>query len=191
MYCLAGWEGSAHDARVLRDALARPNGLKVPKGSNLTYSPQSQYYLCDAGYANCEGFLAPFRGQRYHLKEWGQNRPNTPEEYFNMKHSSARNVIERAFGLLKMRWAILRDTTWLSLEVVRRIVHACCLLHNFIKQEAGVDALERAYVQHASTGSSAMAEEMEEVSSSMQPSPEWTNFRNQKAQEMWQSRPRR
>ncbi|CAN1158149.1 hypothetical protein LINPERHAP2_LOCUS21969 [Linum perenne] len=46
MYCLAGWEGSAHDARVLRDALARPNGLKVPKGSNLTYSPQSTLYQC-------------------------------------------------------------------------------------------------------------------------------------------------
>ncbi|CAN1243190.1 hypothetical protein LINPERPRIM_LOCUS5588 [Linum perenne] len=33
MYCLAGWEGSTHDARVLRDALCRPNGLKVPKGN--------------------------------------------------------------------------------------------------------------------------------------------------------------
>ncbi|CAN1140560.1 hypothetical protein LINPERPRIM_LOCUS24926 [Linum perenne] len=32
MYCLAGWEGSARDGRVLRDALSRPNGLKVPKG---------------------------------------------------------------------------------------------------------------------------------------------------------------
>ncbi|CAN1136980.1 Putative nuclease HARBI1 [Linum perenne] len=85
IYCLSGWEGSAHDARVLRDALSRPLGLKVPTGS---------YFLCDAGYANCEGFLTPFRGQRYHLKEWGNNRPNTPEEYYNMKHSSARNVIE-------------------------------------------------------------------------------------------------
>ncbi|CAN1797123.1 Protein ALP1-like [Linum perenne] len=109
MYCLAGWEGSAHDGRVLRDALSRPNGLRVPKGS---------YYLCDAGYANCEGFLTPFRGQRYHLKEWGRNnRPTTPEEYYNMKHSSCRNVIERAFGLLKMRWAILRDITWFSPDV--------------------------------------------------------------------------
>ncbi|CAN1145822.1 Putative nuclease HARBI1, partial [Linum perenne] len=169
IYCLAGWEGSAHDARVLRDALARPNGLKVPKG---------QYYLCDAGYANSEGFLTPFRGQRYHLKEWGQNRPRTPEEYYNMKHACARNVIERAFGLLKMRWAILRDTTWYSPQVFSRIVHACCLLHNFIKQQAGVDALERAYVQPASTESSSMAEEMDEFASSMQPSPEWTNFRN-------------
>ncbi|CAN1334223.1 hypothetical protein LINPERPRIM_LOCUS36315 [Linum perenne] len=33
MYCLAGWEGSAHDAQVLQDALCRPNGLTVPKGN--------------------------------------------------------------------------------------------------------------------------------------------------------------
>ncbi|CAN1294148.1 hypothetical protein LINPERPRIM_LOCUS36552 [Linum perenne] len=32
IYCLAGWEGSAHDGRVLRDAITRSNGLRVPKG---------------------------------------------------------------------------------------------------------------------------------------------------------------
>ena len=31
-YVLAGWEGSAHDVIVLRDALDRPTGLKVPEG---------------------------------------------------------------------------------------------------------------------------------------------------------------
>ena len=31
-YVLAGWEGSAHDALVLRDALERENGLRVPQG---------------------------------------------------------------------------------------------------------------------------------------------------------------
>ncbi|CAI0540461.1 unnamed protein product, partial [Linum tenue] len=30
-YVLPGWEGSASDSRVLRDALSRENGLKVPK----------------------------------------------------------------------------------------------------------------------------------------------------------------
>ncbi|KAA0063790.1 putative nuclease HARBI1 [Cucumis melo var. makuwa] len=44
------WEGYAFDSRVLRDAVSRPTGLKVPKG---------YYYLCDAGYPNAEGFLAP------------------------------------------------------------------------------------------------------------------------------------
>ncbi|KAF5939611.1 hypothetical protein HYC85_023870 [Camellia sinensis] len=30
IYVLPGWEGSASDSRVLRDAVSRPNGLKVP-----------------------------------------------------------------------------------------------------------------------------------------------------------------
>ncbi|PPD72563.1 hypothetical protein GOBAR_DD30540 [Gossypium barbadense] len=47
------------------------------------------YYLVDPGYTNCEGFLASFRGQRYHLNEWCQGyQPSTPEEFFNMKHAS-------------------------------------------------------------------------------------------------------
>ena len=32
-YVLADWEGSAHDAVVLADALQRPDGLVVPEGS--------------------------------------------------------------------------------------------------------------------------------------------------------------
>ena len=32
IYVLVGWEGSAHDSRVLVDALSRPSGLKIPKG---------------------------------------------------------------------------------------------------------------------------------------------------------------
>ena len=34
-YVLAGWEGTAHDALVLRDALERENGLRVPQGNRL------------------------------------------------------------------------------------------------------------------------------------------------------------
>lgn len=32
VYVLSGWEGSAADSRVLRDAVTRPNGLKIPSG---------------------------------------------------------------------------------------------------------------------------------------------------------------
>ncbi|KAG6526099.1 hypothetical protein ZIOFF_016076 [Zingiber officinale] len=89
IYVLPGWEGSAHDGRVLRDAISRPHGLRVPRGC---------YYLVDSGYCNANGFLVPYRGQQYHLKEFDGHRLETPEEYFNMKHSKARNVIERCFG---------------------------------------------------------------------------------------------
>ena len=32
-YVLAGWEGSAHDATVLADAIAREDGFHVPEGN--------------------------------------------------------------------------------------------------------------------------------------------------------------
>ncbi|KAL0386300.1 UNVERIFIED_CONTAM: hypothetical protein Sradi_3024300 [Sesamum radiatum] len=136
IYVLAGWEGSAADARVLRDAISRPNGLKIPRGN---------YYFVEYSYSNGEEFLSPYRGVRYHLKEvWdsGQNAPQNHEEFFNMKHASARNVIERMFGLLKARWAILRSPAFYSIKIQNRIIMACCLLHNYIRQEMADDPIE-------------------------------------------------
>jgi hypothetical protein len=37
-YVLAGWEGSAHDALVLADAIERDGGLSVPEGNNIAHS---------------------------------------------------------------------------------------------------------------------------------------------------------
>ncbi|XP_052479088.1 uncharacterized protein LOC128034576 [Gossypium raimondii] len=134
VYVLPGWEGSVADGRVLRDAISRRHGLKVPHGC---------YYLVDAGYTNCEGFLTPFRGQRYHLNEWRQGyQPSSPQEFFNMKHVSARNVIERCFGLLKLRWGILRSPSFYPVRVHNRIIIACCLLNNFIRTHMSIDPIE-------------------------------------------------
>jgi hypothetical protein len=36
-YVLAGWEGSAHDALILADALERNNGFVVPEGKKPTF----------------------------------------------------------------------------------------------------------------------------------------------------------
>ena len=74
------------------------------------------YYLCDAGYTNGEGFLAPYGAQIYHLNDWKQGHQPTSKEFFNMKHSFARNIIERAFGLLKGRWAILRSRSFYPIK---------------------------------------------------------------------------
>ncbi|XP_073132709.1 uncharacterized protein [Henckelia pumila] len=71
IYVLTGWEGSAADARVLRDALTGDDSFKVPRGC---------YYLCDNGYANIEGFLTPFRRVGYHRDAWG-NRAAGPQNY--------------------------------------------------------------------------------------------------------------
>ncbi|KAG6536630.1 hypothetical protein ZIOFF_001688 [Zingiber officinale] len=79
IYVLLGWEGSTHYGRVLRDAILRPHGLRAP------------------------------RGKQYRLKEFHGHRLETLEEYFNMKHSKARNIIERCFGFFDPQESLIAD----------------------------------------------------------------------------------
>ncbi|PNX76503.1 hypothetical protein L195_g032452 [Trifolium pratense] len=175
IYVLAGWEGSASDSRVLRDAINRPNGLKVPIGS---------YYLVDGGYTNGEGFLAPYRGKRYHLQEWGPGRrsPQDREELFNYRHARARNVIERCFGLLKKRWAILRSPSFYPIRTQCRMILACSLLHNFIRMNMASDPEEFASFAKDELP---VGEETINVVGTIEPSNQWTQMRDAHAQEMF------
>ncbi|KAG6499687.1 hypothetical protein ZIOFF_039478 [Zingiber officinale] len=43
-YVLSGWEGSAADSRVLRDAITRENGLKVSHGLLINFSKYPKYF---------------------------------------------------------------------------------------------------------------------------------------------------
>ncbi|KAL0385195.1 UNVERIFIED_CONTAM: hypothetical protein Sradi_2913800 [Sesamum radiatum] len=118
-YVYAGWEGSAADARVLDHAVSQDPTFPFPP-------------------------IAPYRGTRYHLPEWrGQGRRyRTPQDMFNHAHSRLRNVIERAFGVLKKRFPILQwgmPSYLLNHQV--DIVIACCTLHNFIRKFSNDDII--------------------------------------------------
>ncbi|XP_052880485.1 uncharacterized protein LOC108481472 [Gossypium arboreum] len=93
-YVLAGWEGSAHDSRILSDALSRPSGLRIPEGN---------YYLADVGYGIRNGYITPYRGVRYHLKEFSAQGPENAKEFFNLRHPSLQITIEHVLGILKKR----------------------------------------------------------------------------------------
>jgi hypothetical protein len=60
------------------------------------------------------------------------HRPKNKEELFNLRHSSARNVIERIFGVLKRCFRVLLLAPEYSLEIQARIPAALCAIHNFI-----------------------------------------------------------
>ncbi|KAG8382550.1 hypothetical protein BUALT_Bualt05G0089000 [Buddleja alternifolia] len=176
VYILPGWEGSAADARVLRDAINKPHGFQVPCG---------KYYLCDNGYTNCEGFLTPYRGVRYHLKDWGDSgaTPQKHKEYFNMCHSKARNVIERTWGMMKMRWAVLRSHVFYPIKTQNHIVMACCLLHNFIRMEMPIDPLDHLFPDgYVNNGD---AEDKVDFIDTVESSTEWSNWRDSIANAMF------
>ena len=100
-----------------------------------------KYYLVDSGYKNKPGFLAPFRGQNYHLHDRRREDGDRRKEMFNYRHASLRNVIERTFGVWKSRFRILRGIPRYPLEKQRNIVIACAVLHNFIKLFSSEEAV--------------------------------------------------
>ncbi|KAG6488995.1 hypothetical protein ZIOFF_050253 [Zingiber officinale] len=138
-FVYTGWEGTANDSRVFIDALTRhENNFPKPCGD--------QFYLVDSGYPNMPGFLAPYRGRRYHLRDYqGQGRPRGKEELFNYRHSTCRNIIERCIGVLKARFRILKDMPNYPITRQRLILVACCAVHNFIRRHHAMNNLFMEY----------------------------------------------
>jgi hypothetical protein len=80
------------------------------------------------------------------------------QEKFNHLHSSLRNAIERAFGVLKMKWRILLSIPHFHDPLMQtKIITACMCLHNFIRDsklfDDHFDRFERAPYVHEESAS--------------------------------------
>jgi hypothetical protein len=62
-YALTGWDGVTADAALWNTA--RSADLRIPNG---------KYLLGDAGFGISMTSMVPYRGVRYHLREWRQAR---------------------------------------------------------------------------------------------------------------------
>ncbi|XP_073133806.1 uncharacterized protein [Henckelia pumila] len=118
-----------------------PCHLQVPfigrkdASKNFPMPPRGKYYLVDAGYPNILGFLAPYKGQKYHIPDFQRaSSYNNHREVFNHLHSSLRGTIERTFGVWKKRFQIMSNMpvniSWLD-QVA--LVPATMAIHNFIR----------------------------------------------------------
>ena len=67
------------------------------------------------------------------------SRPANKEELFNLRHASARNVIERIFGVIKRCFRILLLPPEYSIDIQAYIPVALCVIHNIIKSHSDPD----------------------------------------------------
>ncbi|XP_057452625.1 uncharacterized protein LOC130744460 [Lotus japonicus] len=126
-FVVVGWPGTAHDTRILSSAI---EDIKTV----FPHPPEGKYYLVDAGYPNMKGYLAPYKGERYHIPDFrAGSQAEGFQEIFNHAHSSLRNVIERTIGVWKKRWHILCDMRPYPLIKQQKIIVATTTLHNFIR----------------------------------------------------------
>ena len=134
-YVLPGWEGTAHDSRVLADAKSR--GFSAPSG---------KFFLADAGYSGKDPILlTPYQGVRYHLDEQyrAAQRPSNAKELFNLRHASLRNVVERVFGVFKQRFKIFEaGRAGFKIEDMVQLVYALTAVHNFMNMNGSDPAEE-------------------------------------------------
>jgi hypothetical protein len=163
-FVLSGWPGSAHDMRVFKDAITTyhhkfphpPPGVLLElhcKFFNaLTLVHLSliacclflqfvdKFYVVDAGYPNQPGYFSPYKSTRYHIEQWENGPPpRGMKETFNHAHAKVRNVIERSFGVLKMKFRMLLNMPTFPEEKQTRIIVACMALHNFIRESRIAD----------------------------------------------------
>ena len=108
-YVLTGWEGSAHDARILGSTMNNPR-LKFsmpPLGNCLHFCPYlssliydihfsnifnlhlGKYYLANKGYPDRRGILTPYSKIRYHQLEF---RGAVPVSYTHLTLPTNREV---------------------------------------------------------------------------------------------------
>lgn len=113
----ANFGGSTNDAFVWRNSAIRRFLNQLHNLGETT-----TWLIGDSGYPLQPFLMTPFIGAA----------ENTPESRYNAAHIRARNVVERAIGVLKMRFRCLLkervaryDPTFVSM-----LVTACSVLHN-------------------------------------------------------------
>lgn len=142
-----------------------------------------KFYLVDAGYACRPGFLPPYRGTRYHLREYGgRNYPTNPRELFNLRHSSLRVTVERAFGALKNRFRIIDNKPFHPFSTQVKLVLACCILHNWILGH-GVDEVVPAEFSWVPNNCESQAQ-----GTQVDDNAAWALTRDEWANHMWANR---
>mmetsp|Transcript_2909 Transcript_2909/g.4531 ORF Transcript_2909/g.4531 Transcript_2909/m.4531 type:complete len:204 (-) Transcript_2909:1006-1617(-) len=109
--------GAEHDSTAFRNSLLYPVLLSKSK----FFQDSHLFFIGDSAYALRSFIISPYDNTLH----------GEAEDNFNYFHSSARIVVECAFGEICNRWGILWKPLGFSLKHNTQIIDACLRLHNF------------------------------------------------------------
>ena len=130
IYIDTSGNGSASDAQIynasdLKDGLERNVLMGFPAPDPLPDDTQDVPYFIVGDDA--------FSLRTYLMKPYAARNLTREERILNYRLSRARRVVENAFGILANRFQVLLTTMQHDPGTVRRIVEACCILHNLMR----------------------------------------------------------
>ena len=82
-------------------------------------------------------------------------RPQNYEELFNLRHASARNTVERIFGVFKREFHLFKTAPEYPMNMQAMFVPALSVVHNFVSTHD--QDRENAFGANLATGSQATA----------------------------------
>lgn len=66
------------------------------------------------------------------LKPYSQRGLTMVQRVYNYRLSRARRIIENVFGIMTARFRVMSDRIHLDAEKSKKVVLACCVLHNYL-----------------------------------------------------------
>lgn len=126
-----GCQGRISDGGVFRNSLLWQkicsNDLNLPTPSALPDSEKEVPYVFvgDGAFALDTHLMKPYPGNHVFGSE---------KRVFNQRLSSARVVVENAFGILSSKFRIFRKPIFLEPNKASLVTMSCVLLHNFLRR---------------------------------------------------------
>lgn len=127
IYVHAGSMGSMHDSYIFRySSLGQSiqhNQINLPADQPIGGVPCPLFFIVDDAFSLHHRLV----------KAFSTNHALSPEQrVFNAKITSARKVIEDAFGILSSRFRIFHSVQQSTPGTTKDIVIACCIIHNLL-----------------------------------------------------------
>lgn len=121
-----GFPGSMHDHEVMNSTVF---GQELKHWPNKYFDNREQHVVANCAFSLQMNVLVPYPAT---------GELTQTQIHFNEKHEQSRQVIKRAFGMLKTRFKSLTVLD-MDIEHISPIIHACCVIHNFALRYADVD----------------------------------------------------
>ena len=128
----AGVKGRFSDGFIFRNSnfgeKLYSGELNIPEPAPLIDGGQNMpfVFVADAAFGLHENIMRPYPGV--------STINNKNNRIFNYRLSHARQTIECAFGILSARFRIYKRALELQPHVVRKLIQATCVLHNYLRR---------------------------------------------------------
>ncbi|XP_038877267.1 uncharacterized protein LOC120069552 [Benincasa hispida] len=172
VFVLPGWEGSAVDSRILRDAISRPYGLR----DTITYVMLDTPTLKDS--------WCRTEGNDYHFSPIGveqETHRQLHENFFNMKTFFSKERYRASVWVAEGRWAILRGNQFYPIQVQCRTITCMLPYSHLMTREIEIGAILDVLDEENFASVGLDGDHIEFVESS----EEWTKFMDDLAVEMF------